>query len=73
MDNLTGWLTTRQLAEYLNVKDRSVHEARKRREIPYIKMGRQFRYDLDAVLEALKVRPLPMVSSERREREAEAS
>ena len=47
-------LTKQELAEYLNVKESTVYQWTHYRKIPYIKLGRFLRFDLDEVNEWLQ-------------------
>lgn len=45
-------ITREQLASHLNVHPDTIDRMRKRKEIPSLQFGRQFRYDLEAVLKS---------------------
>lgn len=47
------WLTTTQLAAKLNVKPQHVHRLKQAGRLPFTKVGRLIRYDLEKVQQSL--------------------
>ena len=46
-------MTTKELAQYLSLNPRTIHEWKALGKIPFLKFGTRIRYDLEAVKEAL--------------------
>lgn len=53
-ENRKEVMTTQELADALNVSVATIHSHRKDRKIPFFQIGRQYRYCLKEVLQALK-------------------
>jgi len=47
------------IADTFRVTRQTVHDWRRRREIPFVRVGRTVRFDLDEVLRALRVDAAP--------------
>lgn len=46
-------LSTEQLAQKLQVSDQTINRWRKKNRIPFVKIGKSFRFDLEQVLQVL--------------------
>ena len=58
--NSDSLITTAQLAARLSVSPRSIEQWVRRRQIPFIKIGRSVRFDYRAVIEETTVNPQPV-------------
>lgn len=59
---MSAYLTRAELAPLLKVSVYTVGRMTRRKEIPYITVGRQYRYDLEAVEQALAPKPEPVAT-----------
>lgn len=49
------YLTSAEIMQVLNISEATLVRLKKRKEIPYIKVGILHRYDLDKVIRAMEV------------------
>lgn len=50
------FLNTEQLAQKLQVSDQTINRWRKKNRIPFVKIGKSFRYDVEEVLQVLSTK-----------------
>lgn len=63
MSEMSNLLTGRELAEYLKLNPATIHRKALNKEIPAIKIGRQFRFDREQIDKWLQQRTLSTPSS----------
>lgn len=51
-------LTAKQLAEKLQTDPETIRRWARERKIPYIRVGREYRFEYNEVIETLKQRPI---------------
>lgn len=64
MESGNRLLTAEELAEVFNVKVRSIYAAVRNGTIPCKKLGKLYRFDLEAVMQACNTTPLPQKPGE---------